>query len=280
MENCIKTQLKSVVDNSNLPLVGELVVKVNSNIIVLPKVPITIRADKNAISTINGGTPVDSISITDTTNPTTIYVSSECTVFIPQYNLNTLQISPLEDINVNYVSAIFGRIDLTILAITNNVDLGVAPASSVGLHLADNTIELSASAYPVLGVLTTQITNKNIKVNIADLCSKAPVLREYKCYTNVEKIVGEFADFGNCKSIEAIYGFGKAGTLESFVVAQRATYHQGQSDERAGRTIGSVNLFWCQNLTFQGVNAGIQGSVKTLSWTENTITFDGTTINA
>ena len=63
------------------------------------------------------------------------------------------------------------------------------------------------------------------------------------------------------------------GTLESFVQAQRT----------AGRTTESTGITILRNLgdvTFNGEAIPRADTTHTLTWTESTITFDGTTINA
>ena len=80
---------------------------------------------------------------------------------------------------------------------------------------------------------------------------------------------------GNIKDIRqpvtqlSIFHTGIVGELIEFVKTQRA----------AGRTTGSCNNggWWGNNITFNGSNPG--AGAQTLSWTENTITNNGVTVN-
>jgi hypothetical protein len=277
MENCLVTKLKGTVDNVNLSKIGELVVKTKGNIILTSENAITVRANKNAISLVNGGPYSNSVNVPAGMNPATqIYVSEECTVFIPKYYLHTITINPSDNIDLNFTGefdVLEGGVGFGAVAVGTKFDLGIAPKKLVNISASNYTISFNGDSYPILKKVSFESTNKDQVINISDLVSKAPLLEEYRCYSNYQN--GTFEGFGNAKRLNLIYGFNGTGTMEGFVAAQRLA-----SGDREARTTGSANLMWCGNITFQGVSNLVLGSVKTLSWTADTITFDGTTINA
>lgn len=273
MNNCLVTKLKGEVSNNELPKLGELVARVNSSFSVSPKSSaITVRASKNALSLTENGSPSSSVEVTDLVNATTIYVSQECTVFIPQYNLSVLNIDPIDDIDIEFASANFHRLWLGSKNL-NSVHFGVCSPYVNSIQLENNTIDFSASGYSLLSSVKFATTNLKQKMDVDDFTSKAPLLSDYRCFGRQQ--TGTFDNFGRCKDILRIYGFTGNGSIEGFVTAQRQAY-----GGRAAKTTGTVNLLWCSKVTFQGVDGLIKGTEKILSWTANTITFDGTTINA
>jgi len=277
MENCLITKLKGTVDNVNLPKIGELVVKLNNSFSLTSENVITVRANKNAISLVSGGPYSNSVNVpAGLSVPTTIYISEECTVFIPKYYLHTIVMNPSDNIDLNFageLDVLEGGVGFDVPIVGIKFDLGTAPKKLIYISAYDYTISFNGDSYPSLKRVSFNSTNKDQVINISDLVSKAPRLEEYKCYSNHQN--GTFVDFGNAKRLNLIYGFIGSGTMEGFVAAQRLAF-----GDRGARTTGSVNLLWCTKITFQGVGGLVLGSVKTLSWTADTITFDGTTINA
>ena len=87
--------------------------------------------------------------------------------------------------------------------------------------------------------------------------------------TGSPHITGNIKDIRQPVTSLSIYHTGIVGELIEFVKTQRA----------AGRTTGSCNNsgWWGNNITFNGSNPG--EGVQTLSWTENTITNNGVTVN-
>lgn len=276
MKNCLVTKLKRTVDNPNLALLGELPVVVNSSFSVSSQQQIKVRANKNAISLTENGTPTNEITIEPDGSPTPIYVMEECIVFLPYYYIAKLFISPIEDINVKYYGykSSSNFIQLTIQG-TNSVNLGELPINIKYADLGDCTIKLSADTYPNLTNFTTGATNKKQLINLVEIKNKMPSLQIFYVYVPAGNYTGTVEDLGGIKTLTNITGLTISGAMENFVAAQRQSY-----SGRAGRTTGSVSLKWCRNFTFQGVDNLVLGTAKTLSWTATTITFDGTTIDA
>jgi hypothetical protein len=275
--DCLVEKLKGTVDNVNLFKIGELVVNVKSGFALTSENAITVRANKNAISLVNGGPYSNSVNVpAGLSTATSIYVSEECTVFIPKYYLHNITMNPSDNTDLNFTGdfdVLEGGVGFNAVAVGTKFDLGTAPKKLENISAYNYTISFNGDSYPLLKRISFDPTNKDQDINISDLVSKAPLLNEYRCYSNHQN--GVFEDFGNAKRINLIYGFNGTGTMEGFVAAQRLA-----SGDREARTTGSISLQWCRNITFQGVSNLVQGSVKTLSWTADTITFDGTTINA
>lgn len=109
----------------------------------------------------------------------------------------------------------------------------------------------------------------------ADFVKFAATMTELNISFNT-LITGNIADFGPCVNLTTlnISNTGVTGSLEGFVAAQRA----------AGRTTcNSLSLPYIgegQTITFNGAKITTIQYTNTLSWTANTITFNGTTITA
>lgn len=280
MKNCLVTKLKSVVLNDSLLRLGELPINIGAgSFLISPSEETTVRADKNVLSLTNGGTGTNSVTIPAGTISagTTVYVSGECTVYIPQYIVQKISISPKNDIDIKYlgVNANTQGLYITIPNNTSTAELGTLPKKCVQATLDSNLINFNFDSYPKLRVISANNLFKTIEYNVEEIAQKCPELRTFGLFTTADKITGDFEDFGTLKHIEAISGFRGGGTMEGFVAAQRVA-----SGDRAARTTGSISLIWCDSITFQGVGNIVQGTAKTLSWTANTITFDGTTIEA
>lgn len=281
MNDCFVTKLKGVVANDALPRLGEIAIKVAAGTLKINNTlnETEIRSDKSSLSLVSGGTGASSVIVPvsqNTTTLTTVYITEACTVFIKEYYLNRITFIPTENIDMRYIG-VFSVDGAYIYVDTSSVtvDLGTAPENvrEVSCYLC--TFNLDGDSYPKLITLRANSANDRMVINVPELAEKCPSLRSYEINTAEGNLTGTFEDFGAFKSINTVSFFNGTGTMEGFVAAQRQAY-----GDRPGRATGSVTMLWCRKVTFQGVADLVMGTSKTLSWTENTITFDGTTINA
>ena len=140
--------------------------------------------------------------------------------------------------------------------------------TSLNLAGATNITGSLSDLAPLTALTSLNLTGAtNITGSLSDL---APLT----ALTTIS-LLGATNITGNIKDIRqpvtslSIYNTGIVGELIEFVKTQRA----------AGRTTGSCNNggWWGNNITFNGSNPG--GGAQTLSWTENTITNNGVTVN-
>ena len=102
-----------------------------------------------------------------------------------------------------------------------------------------------------------------------DIASLAPLTALTKLMLVETSVSGNIKDLRCPLTVMAVYQSNVIGELIEFVKAQRS----------AGRTTGSCSNggWWGSYITFNGVNPG--GGAQTLTWTENTITNNGVTVN-
>ena len=131
-------------------------------------------------------------------------------------------------------------------------------------HITGSLSDLS----PLTALTTLDLAgSSHITGSLSDL---APLTALTKlALVNAINITGNIKDIRQPVTLLSIYNTGIVGELIEFVKTQRA----------AGRTTGSCNNggWWGNNITFNGSNPG--GGAQTLSWTENTITNNGVTVN-
>ena len=162
------------------------------------------------------------------------------------------------------------------------INLGISPnltgsLSDLSPLTALTTLDLTGSSH-ITGSLSdlsplTALTNlkmtgsSHITGSLSDLAPLTALTS--LALVNAINITGNIKDIRQPVTSLIIYNTGIVGELIEFVKTQRA----------AGRTTGSCNNggWWGNNITFNGSNPG--GGVQTLSWTENTITNNGVTVN-
>lgn len=278
-KDCFVTKLKGVVNDSTLARFGELSIKVSSGTFQINNSTsdTLIRSDKDALSLVNGGSGVKSVTVpkaANTTSMTTVYVTQDCTIFVPQYELNRFSFTPAEDVDMEYMGAsLEGGTYITILQSSAVVNLHL-PKNVRSISNSMCTFDLDFNEYPNLIAINGNVSNRVFVVDAEQFAEKLPAIRGYLLWSTADNSGGSFDDWGICKSLVSLKGYHGGGSMEGFVAKQRAV--QG---DRPARTTGSVVLQYCGTLTFNGNPVTFTGE-KTLSWTATTITFDGTTITA
>ena len=215
MENCLVTKMKGIVNNKNLSKIGEISVVVNSNFQLVTEVAIEVRANKNAISLVEGGSYTESVNIpAGTTSSTTVYVSQECTVFIPQWNLRALIITPIKDTNISYIG-IKSNDSITFSVRDDNslVNLGTVSTKTNYITIRNCTCDFNKESYPSLKSFSSSSFNKSQIINISELVSKAPLLESFSCYTSANNLIGVLSDFGVAKNIATLTGLACGGGM-------------------------------------------------------------------
>ena len=136
------------------------------------------------------------------------------------------------------------------------------------LKISPNLTGSLSDLAPLTALTILDLTgSSHITGSLSDL---APLTALTKlALVNAINITGNIKDIRQPVTLLSIYNTGIVGELIEFVKTQRA----------AGRTTGSCNNggWWGNNITFNGSNPG--GGAQTLSWTENTITNNGVTVN-
>lgn len=281
MSKCLVTKLNGVVNDDALLRLGEIAISVDAGDfrIVNTSGTTTIRANKASLSLTEGGAGSTSVSARKSASNTDfvfIYVTEPCIVYIPQYYLERLYISPKSDIDIKYLGASLGESGsyFSVPTLTYVVSLGSVPANIRSLSVGMCNFNLDEDEYPSLIALSAAATNRVFVIDAADIAERMPALRDYSIWSTADNSSGSFDDFGKCKSLNSLKMYHGSGTIEGFVANQRAIY-----GSRPARTSGSVTLQYLGAVTFNGTTI-YSATAKTLSWTATTITFDGTTINA
>lgn len=281
MSKCLVTKLNGVIEDDSLLRLGEIAIPVDAGRfnIVNTTGTTTIRANSASLSLTEGGAGSTSVVARQSTGGTdfvTIYVATPCIVYIPQYYLNRLSISPKSDIDIKYLGASLGEFGsyFSVSAATYAVSLGSVPANIRSLSASMCSFDLDADAYPVMINLNAAYSNQSFVIDATDIAERMPAMRDYSIWSSVANSSGTFDDFGKCKELNSLKMYHGSGTIEGFVANQRAVY-----GSRPARTSGSVTLQYLGSVTFNGsvINSN---TAKTLSWTATTITFDGVTITA
>jgi hypothetical protein len=260
MENCLVTKLKGSVNNDHLLKFGEFRVKIGA-----AKYLGFAADDSQIISVVDGnllfnGQPT--LQLTDNFQ-STVNITGEGTVSIPnKYNLTILEASFKE------------QIDLEKLRYCTKLRTISLSGSGFTYNLDDINIESS-----VLKNVTIQNVD-SIKGSIRNLL-KYP-LTSLKLNVNLKSfnennfsVLGEFAECTNYDN--TVSGSGLTGSIEDFV-AQKRLARTAAGLEVAG-TCTFRYLGDGRRITFQGTPV-TNVNDNTISWTANTITYNGTTIDA
>lgn len=285
--NCLVTKLKGVVDNNNLPKYGEVLWRVPSETVI--NMPISIGAFNNCTIKVTGGLSIWNYG--ETTNygqiyhfespspedPTSIKVKGSggdisltnkySTWDNPRFFTTTLY-DTVYDNDIKSLKYWFkGK------AIHLDVFGGKSHGQRRYVERAGTLNDLVEIGEP-FSVINVGYCN-NITGDIAVIAAFKDTLTEFYGYGT--RLSGSIEDLGECTLLNVINidnsrGVSNiGGTVEGFVARQRAD----------GRTTAELSAFSVSatNVTFNGhVLTGNQNN--TLSWTENTITCYGETINA
>lgn len=288
MGNCLKTQLKEQVNNPSLDYIDALVIEMRPSIDILyvgcynpdNKDVIVSCVDPN-------DTLYDNMRSQNVGNSVTLQGQGGEV----QYNLNIVSSSQKAYVKVQNF--------------TNLYRFGYSyPTNNPWVFPLEKFERVAYSDYPVLisfaytelrdQVISLDLfknykngikgidayANKNLTGNLRDMVQSNPKTIEKIENVNIlvcsNIVVGTPAEiFGNCINLKSIKCAFNGGSIEEFVAAQRVAL------AAAGLSV-SKSINFCANggsgLTFNGSAASTADT--TLSWTENTITFDGVTINA
>ena len=272
--NCLVTKLKGNVDNNAVAKLGEGVIKnVLHQFAVRATSAFSCRTNGNYLSTTEGGPYTDHVSFDADGQPHNVYLSQTTDIYVDNwYNgvwdfwgltgsldlkyskIASLQSSMLEDIGTLNTNIRTVEINIRKLIVSNKVHSIIK-------------FQITASTYFDINPLTA-----------SDIVSRMPNLEKLDLAglggVSQNQFTGDFTELGKLTSLN-VYGgnFFKDGTpsLEGFVAKART----------AGRTTGTVNLRYIpSNVTFNGDVIPTITAYKALTWTADTITFDGVTINA
>lgn len=261
MENCLFTKLKGSVNNDQLLKLGELRVKIEG-----PANYLGLAADDGqTISVVDGDLLFNGQTTIQLTNnyQNNVNITGEGTVSIPnKYNLTILEANFKEQIDLE---------KLRYCTKLKTIRLG---GRSFIYDLDDFNIESSV----LMNVIIESVGR--IKGSIGNLL-KYPLTRLWlndaqKSFNeNDFSVLGEFAECTTYAS--TVVGSGLTGSIENFV-AQKRLARTAAGLEVAG-TCTFNYLGDGGRITFQGTPVT---NVKdnTISWTANTITYNGTTIDA
>lgn len=269
MENCLVTKYKAVVDNDNLTKLGVIkltattdtnnYIRVNFNGEHIVKILNTNESvefawggakkiDGHTVKVIGGSEAAPGFSMT-----------SACDVVMEiegKYDIETF--------SIQYVSSIKGGID----SLYSTLEV---------LQLEGNTMSFNTSSFKKFTNLTEINLGTNFSSftgNLGDLADLT-LLEELRAGKATNYISGDISVLGKLTALTTFYMSGNnniTGTLESFVAAQRTN---GRTTESTG-----INFAWgLYGVTFNGAAISRTHSC-TLTWTADSITYDGVTISA
>jgi hypothetical protein len=276
MENCLVKKLKATVDNSNLPIYGELKLKIkNGSFIQVVK---ALTVDNCEVAGDTGITFKNTTFSTDYSNPLQLTdsinngfgVVASQDAFITFSNKYVLIPLPSDTKRFGFdgVCEIAGGIDSIIIPTdTKSFELTNSYMSLDIKDIADKLNKSNITSLEKIRISQTSVGNK-LFGDISYFARTGIKNIDISGNTNIS---GDIQSLGSIITLEniALRDTSVSGTIESFVVAQRA----------AGRTTGSVsgNSAGWGLVTFNGSTTNAKGAV---SWTASTITMNGVTINA
>lgn len=253
MGDCLKTQLKETVANNNIRKMDEFPVyfKNASNVLFGGKYvinytdsPVTIRLG-------------DGLTSVATSRAHVFKISGTGTLFIPQKKyISILQCETANGCDMKY-SDLKYLSTLKTLSTTGNC----------------STMTLSELSTLVSLTIITSTDWTHLTGDIKDLYSPGWLLSVLNLST-AKSITGDFKYLGRFTNITniRITSTPITGSIENFVAVQRGI---------GGRTTGSVtfqvgNL---TNITFNGVKCTGSSTTDTITWTADSITYNGETIS-
>ena len=278
-KNCLLTTYKATVDNPELKVLGELVmkfknVKADTILIALQNNPVFeyVKIDKNVKSS------DDTILSAGILQPGT-YENGIKSIEAGDY---TLRIKSKYDVNYLYF---FNPVEIDL----NDLQFKETMTSIHGtfIHTGNPDIKLSNikavriicdTEIPITELIKSSTTSCNTqkcaKGNLDDVKNFLPNITNVNFFES-RKLYGDFKLLGLTqvnKFYECILRTGITGTVEDFVAVRREN----------GQTSGEVTFNWLGDagkIKFKGVPiTNVENN--TISWDETTITFNGETITA
>lgn len=165
----------------------------------------------------------------------------------------------------------FVRITVTggaVVEISNKYDV----TSLNALSRIMKPIDIGELAYMYsLTSLNEGVRSRELAGVVGDLVGIIPFKNLERVKWNNESCVGNISNLGYLPKLNYFecYGSRVSGSFEGLVNVARSQ----------GRTSGTINLGYFENISFNGEVVRLMGN-SVLSWTANTITWNGTTINA
>lgn len=268
MNNCLVEKYKGVVNNDNLAKLGVLklfantVLNTGSQVVLLnisgEHIIKICNTNEYVVSAWSGCTKIDDHTVKCTGNGA-IIMSAECEAILEVQGKYDI-----EDFSVDNVTDIQGGVDsfyttLETLSLTKN--LMSLTTSSFKKFSNITELRLGNTFVSLVGELNDFVGLSSLAVIVAN--------------SGNNKITGNIHEIGHLTSLNTVNLTGNTsivGSIESFVAAQRAN---GRTTESTG-----INLGWgLTNVTFNGESSA-RSHNSTLTWTADTITYDGVTISA
>ena len=265
MGNCLKTQLKTVVNNDNLKKMDTIRLIVDSSRQGIDnRVRIMVSDSGKVIVTSNKNGYIATSAEELVSNPRQRIVlepSTDNDIWVSEGNFNVDIQNRLNVRNItvrNSSSNIL--LDLSELEYATNI-LNISGQDCV---FGDLSSLSKLTSMVVIGCSYNRITG--------DTSSLVPLDKIGNLTLNSTFITGTIVDFGYFKSLVSfdISNTNVGGSLEDFVAAQRL----------AGNTTKQITVGLTMFNSFNGENLPDSVRNKTLSWTPTTINYDGVTINA
>lgn len=259
--NCLVTKLQAAVTDSDLEKLGVIklqrIEKSGSEqflfqLIAAPGTKVTVIGDGYLMSSV-GGDPLPNPVVFTEIAPNRIFYSS----------------------NGNYTIEIDNKYDVNFRSCGSTTLLNIAD-----LYYTNSDRIMGPGMYGDLSVLRPD----SIKmININNLSPITGTITDILKQSGLEtlKVGGtliEGFDISELAKLDSLTGqvilpYGMSGSLESYVIAKR----------NRGFSTGSISFAYLNDggtITFNGVKIVASSAEKVLSWTESTITWDGTTIDA
>lgn len=271
--NCLKTQLKVVVDNPNLEVLGTITVSRFGN---TSQTTTAFKASERINLEVLEGSPLDGNATSCFIGPSgTINSLGEGTGFKPNYT-ESFKLRINDKYKLTEIENNFIKIDLDDLRYTNITKIDSQFITNIYYSKGENGYISASELYNILPSLTylsitaykgtvnellTYYKNQMTTLNLAN-CAVSGGFARLGLFPNVTNYSGSTMGSQNYIS----------GSIEDFVSNKRFS----------GITEGSVTFFnigggVVNAITFQGTRIPGSGRNQTLSWTANTITWDGGT---
>lgn len=268
MENCLVNKLKSVVNNDNLLKMDEFIVSVNN-------IPVSDTAQQ----AVHIGSPRP-ITLTVLGNGA-IATSYENLINDPKTEI-TITTSDVYFSIGDYEVKIGGKYTINDFQ-TRSAQHTILSINIEQFKYSENieTIKILGNGYNITGAtgdINCLLSKTNLSIINLNSCKNihgdisnfvAPLLRNFEIRDSL--ISGNINNFGRNINLSwlTLTATNLSGSIESFVASAR----------NAGRTTAEIHMnINNTNITFNGSTYTDAGG--SLSWTANTITFNGVTINA
>jgi hypothetical protein len=288
MENCLVTKLKGTVENDNLNFLGSVVTGLNS---IGNDVSITLEANSSdtlKVTVIGDGT----LKTIDKTidygksreNNGSMYVKFDGGGKLKidnKYKIKTLDISSNENKLLIDLSCLAYMESLSTIALNNTAFGDVSEIK--GINSLNSLIitrnpqakgDITQLVNSCSNLSNISIFNTDITIDVNNITDSISTQLTQFVFSGTP-MVGTIESFGKFINVEqmSFADVQVTGSVESFVQKQR------EKGRTAFANPNNKNWYFNSIITFNGVVIG-GGAKNDFSWTENTITLGGVTINA